>query len=343
MKISAGIVGVTGYAGQELLRILLRHPEVEIRYLASRQLDRPRPVGDLLPAFSSQQNLKIHPFKLEEALKECELLFLALPHGLSMDLTPQILRKKGTKVVDLSADFRLRESSRFFKAYGIRHTHPTLAREAVYGLTEYARDLLPSTRLVANPGCYSTAVLLGILPLAHEGLLGTEGFIADAKSGATGAGRGFKEELLFCEVNEDLRAYRVNAHQHIPEMEEALALSARRPIRMVFVPHLVPLNRGLYATIYAPLAKRFTQKKLRALFKERYGKEPFIRLLPEGKFPQVKSVVGTNGCEIGLTWDSQKNLAILLVAIDNLGKGAAGQAVQNMNLLYGLDEKEGLA
>jgi N-acetyl-gamma-glutamyl-phosphate reductase len=323
MKISVGIVGVRGYVGAELLRILLRHPEVEIRYLASRQLDRPMAVGDLLPAFSSQRNLKVYPFRLEDALGKCELLFLALPPGLSMELTPRILRKKGTRVIDLSADFRLR-------------------RQAVYGLTEYARDLLPSTRLVANPGCYSTAVLLGILPLAQEGLVGKEGFIADAKSGVTGAGRGLKEELLFCEVNEDLRAYRVNTHQHIPEMEEALTLLARRRIRMVFVPHLVPLNRGLYATIYAPLAKRFTQKRMRALFEKRYGEEPFIRLLPEGKVPQVKSVAGTNVCEIGLAWDSKKNLAILLVAIDNLGKGAAGQAVQNMNLLYGLDERGGL-
>ena len=325
MKIDVGVMGVTGYAGRELVRILLNHPHVQLRYLASRQISHSQPAGELIPSFRFARELKVHPFKLKEALKACELFFLTLPNGLAMGLAPAILKKSGTKVIDLSSDFRLKKS-----------------RGTVYGLTEYAREAVPSARLVANPGCYPTAILLGTLPLAFSGLLRKEGLIADVKSGVTGAGRGLKEELLFCEVNEDLRAYRVNAHPHIPEIEEQLRLLSGRGVKIVFVPHLVPLNRGLYATLYAPLTKKITEGALRAIYENRYRKEPFVRLLPEGKFPQVKSVAGTNGCEIGLRLDAKKNLAIVLVAIDNLGKGAAGQAVQNMNLLYGFEETVGL-
>ncbi len=344
MKISAGIVGVTGYAGQELLKILIRHAAVSVRYLASRRVKSPQPIGELLPALRGMESegLRVHPFRLNEAIQRCDLFFLALPHGVAMELAPKILRKPAAKIIDLSADFRLRSVARYAEAYHESHRAPALLSKAVYGLPEWRREAIPSARLVANPGCYPTAVLLGLAPLAKEGLLKKQGLIADAKSGVTGAGRSAKEELLFSEVNEDLRAYRVNAHQHIPEMEQELARLAGATIRLVFVPHLVPLNRGLYATLYAPLTRRITQIQLHSIYRKHYGREPFVRLLPEGSWPQVKSVAGTNRCEIGLKAEPSTASAIVLAAIDNLGKGAAGQAVQNMNLLYGLPETQGL-
>lgn len=342
MKISVGLIGVTGYAGQELLKILLRHPGVSIQYLGARQLEGPCPVGDLLPAFRGVTHLAVHPFRLEEAISSSDLLFLALPHGVGMGWIPRILRKKRVKVIDLSGDYRLRSARLYEQAYRLKHSHPDLLASAVYGLTEWARKELTSARLVANPGCYPTATLLGLAPLAKAGLLADEGLVVDAKSGVTGAGRSFKEELLFSEVNEDLRAYRVNAHQHIPEMEQELRRLAGGSVRITFVPHLVPLNRGLYATIYAPLKKSVSESRLRSIYRKAYQREPFIRLLPEGVSAQVKSVVGTNFCEIAVTLDTQRKRAIILSAIDNLGKGAAGQAVQNMNRLYGLPETQGL-
>ncbi len=341
MKISVGIVGVTGYAGQELLKLLLRHPGVSVTYLGSRRLTRPVPVGRLLPAFR-ESSLPISPFRLPEAVERAELIFLSLPHGVAMGLAPKILHKAQARVIDLSGDFRLHSATSFAQAYHLSHTHPKLLRQAVYGLTEWARDRLPGARLVSNPGCYPTAVLLGVGPLAQAGLLKPQGLIADAKSGVTGAGRSLKEELLFSEVNEDLRAYRVNAHQHIPEMEQELGQIAGRKIGLTFVPHLVPINRGLYACVYAPLTRPITPSVLRKLYEAQYGKEPFIRLLPEGDWPQVRSVAGTNFCEIGIGLAQNRRLALILVAIDNLGKGASGQAVQNMNGVFGMKETQGL-
>ncbi|MBI3616004.1 MAG: N-acetyl-gamma-glutamyl-phosphate reductase [Candidatus Omnitrophica bacterium] len=342
MKIKVGIVGVTGYVGQELLRILLRHPAVSVEYLGSRQLKKPAPAGELLPSFRGTNDLKVHPFRITSALDACELLFLALPHGIAMELAPQILRKRTARIVDLSADFRLRSAGQYQQTYRLKHKASPLLREAVYGLPEWNRDKISRSRLVANPGCYPTAVLLGLAPLAKERLLKREGLTVDAKSGATGAGRSLKEDLLFCEVNENLRAYRVNAHQHIPEMEQQMKELSGAPIRMSFVPHFVPINRGLYATIYAPLSRPLTERQLRSIYRKWYSKEPFVRLLPERVWPQVKSVAGSNRCEIGLQRDRQEQRALIITAIDNLGKGAAGQAVQNMNLLCGLEETEGL-
>ena len=341
-KINVGIVGVTGYTGQELLRLLLKHPAACVRYLGARQLEEPTLAGDLLPSFRGLTSLKIHPFQMEEALKVCDLLFLALPHGVAMEMAPRILQEKGKRIIDLSGDFRLRSATLYQEAYHLEHTALELLEEAAYGLTEWNRKEIQTCRLVANPGCYPTAVLLALGPLAQGGLLKKGGLVVDAKSGATGAGRSAKEELLFSDVNEDLRAYRVNQHQHIPEMEQTLKDLSGGPVRMTFVPHLVPLNRGLYATIYAPLVRKLTGQQLRAIYQKRYAKEPFIHLLPEGSWPQVKSVAGTNRCEIGLQISRNGGEAILISAIDNLGKGAAGQAIQNMNLLYRLNETAGL-
>ena len=333
MAISVGIVGVTGYTGQELLKILLRHPDVSVEYLASMRLEKSTSLG----------TFQVHPFKLAEAVKKCDLLFLALLNGAAMKCAPKILRASSTiRIIDLSGDFRLHSAQKFQTAYQIRHTATALLKEAAYGLSEWEREPIRSARLVANPGCYATAALLGLGPLAKAGLLAKEGVIVDAKSGVSGAGRSAKEDLLFCEINEDLRAYKVNAHQHIPEMEQELHRVAGRSIAMTFVPHLVPMNRGIYATIYAPLSRRITGTQLRAIFEKQYDEEPFIRILPEKSWPQVKSVTGTNNSEIGLQLSANGRHAIVIVALDNLVKGAAGQAVQNMNLMFGFEETAAL-
>ncbi len=341
MKLSVGIVGVTGYAGQELLRLLLAHPHVCVSYLASRRLQESTPLGERLPAFANEE-LEIHPFRVKEALDRTDLLFLALPPGVAMELAPQLLRKEGQKIVDLSGDFRLSSAGVFAKAYGMPHRKPALLREAAYGLPELNRERIQKVRWVANPGCYPTAALLALSPLAEAGLLKPVGTVIDAKSGITGAGRSAKEETLFSELNENLRAYKVGGHQHVPEMEQELRRVGRKNVRLLFVPHLVPMDRGIHATIYAPLTRRVPEKKLRSLLIQRYQNEPFIRILPEGVWPQTKAVTGTNFCDINLRLDPVSNQLVILSAIDNLGKGAAGQAVQNMNLLCGSAETTGL-
>lgn len=340
MGISVGIVGVTGYTGQELLRILFRHPAVTVRHLASLRAEEPKQLGELLPEFSKQTGLSVRPFHAQELLAECDLVFLALPNGEAMKLAPDLLRrKKSLRIVDLSGDFRLRSAGLFAKAYGMRHAGAGLLRAAAYGLTEWNREEVQRGAIVANPGCYPTATLLALAPLAQARLLAADGVIVDAKSGVSGAGRALKEEMLFSEVNEDFRAYKVNAHPHIPEMEQELQGLNRQAVGLTFVPHLLPANRGLYATVYAPLRKKMTGGQVRALYERAYGRERFVRLLPEGVWPQMKQVVNTNDCEIGIRMEPSGRRVILLAAIDNLGKGAAGQAVQNMNRMCGLPEE----
>lgn len=325
MSIAVGIVGVTGYTGQELLRLLFRHPGVTVRHLASMRAKEPRRLGEILPEFAKQGKLAVRPFSEKGTLAACDLLFFALPNGEAMKIVPALLRRKRSpRVVDLSGDFRLRSAGLFARAYG---------------LTEWNRAEISRSRLVANPGCYPTAALLALAPLAQAGLLAEKGMVVDAKSGVTGAGRSLREELLFSEVNEDFRAYKVNDHPHIPEMAQELRGLARRAVGLTFVPHLLPANRGLYATIYAPLKRKLTERQARALFQRAYGRERFVRLLPEGAWPQLKSVVNTNDCEIGIRMEPGGRRVILLSAIDNLGKGASGQAVQNMNRMCGLPEE----
>ena len=339
MGIVVGIIGVTGYTGQELLRLLFRHPAVTVRHLASLRAEESKRLGAILPEFSRQTDLAVSPFKPEEALAGCDLLFFCLPHGEAMKVVPDLLRKKRSlRVVDLSGDFRLKSAGLFARAYGLRHANAGLLRAAAYGLTEWNRAQIQRSPIVANPGCYPTAVLLALAPLAKERLL-ADGVVVDAKSGVTGAGRALKEELLFTEVNEDFRAYKVNDHQHIPEMEQELAVLSRKMVGLTFVPHLAPLNRGLYATVYAPLRKKMTEGQVRSLYERAYGGERFVRVLPEGAWPQVKSVANTNDCEIAIRMEASGRRVILLSAIDNLGKGAAGQAVQNMNRMCGLPEE----
>jgi N-acetyl-gamma-glutamyl-phosphate reductase len=342
MKLAVGIIGVTGYSGQTLLSLLLKHPEVSLRYLAARRLEKPQPLGSVLPAFNQRTPLKIHPFKPQEAKSACDLLFLALPHGVAMEWVPGLLKKPSLRVVDLSGDFRLSAKQSYPRHYKFTHTAPALLSQAVYGLTEFSREAIASARLVANPGCYSTAALLALAPLARKRLLAPAGTVIDAKSGLSGAGKTLKTEMLFAQANENLNAYRVDAHQHTPEMEQTLKRWTRRNIRLTFVPHLVPMNRGIYATLYAPLSKGTSETTLRSIFQKIYADEPFVRLLPQGTWPQIHSVVGTNFCDLSVQLDRNNSRAIVIAAIDNLVKGAAGQAVQNMNLMYGFPETLGL-
>lgn len=339
--IRVGIAGVTGYAGHELLRYLVRHPHVTISYLAARRVKRPTPIAQLYPELAGRLSLDYRPLEPKEAARACDLLFLALPHGVAMTLAVTWL-KAGKYLIDLSGDYRLASANSFQRAYGLRHRDPRTLREAVYGLTEFYRQHLPQARLVANPGCYPTAALLAIAPLASRRLLKPDGVVIDAKSGVTGAGRALKKELLFTEVNEELHAYKANAHQHMPEINQELGRLARQPVRCVFVPHLVPMNRGLYATAYVRLRRRVTGTQVQRWYEAFYRHEPFVRVLKPPALPKTNAVAYTNDCEVAVCVAPGGRLVIAMAAIDNLGKGAAGQAIQNMNAMLGFEETAGL-
>ncbi len=338
-KISVGIMGVGGYTGQELLRLLLHHPSVRICCLSARA-EKPKPVGELFPAFAKRIDLVCEDHPPEVMAKGCDVVFLALPHTISMQRVAPIL-KAGKKVVDLSADFRLKEAGEYEAAYQTKHLHPEFLKDSVYGLPEFYREKIRNSTLVANPGCYPTAVLLAAAPLVKGGR-GARFLIADAKSGVTGAGRKISGDLQFAEVNESFKAYKVGVHQHVPEMEEILKDLAGESVLLVFTPHLVPINRGLLATLYVNLSENLSASALIAKYRTFYEKEPFIRILPEGVFPEIKQVLYTNFCDIGIQVDAKRKTAIIVSALDNLVKGAAGQAIQNFNLLSGLGETEGL-
>ncbi|MHB8184145.1 MAG: N-acetyl-gamma-glutamyl-phosphate reductase, partial [Candidatus Desulforudaceae bacterium] len=270
-----------------------------------------------------------------------DVLFTALPHGHSMDVAREVL-KKGKKLVDLGADFRIREARIYEQWYGVDHTAPELLNQAVYGLPEIYRDAVRETSLVANPGCYPTASILALAPLLRRGLVYTDSIIVDAKSGVSGAGRSFSLKGHFAETNENFQAYNVASHRHTPEIEQELSLLAGEELLINFTPHLVPMTRGILATVYVNLKKYYDREELYTIFAEFYRDEPFVRLLPPGVLPQTKAVAGSNHCDIGIVSDSRTNRAIILSAIDNLVKGASGQAIQNMNLMLGIDETTAL-
>jgi len=338
MKTTVGIAGVTGYSGEELLKILLRHPGVSVRYLAARRVTGTPPVGKLLPAFRGRTSLKVHRFNPKMARDACDLLLMALPHGVAMGAVPTLLGKPAMRVIDLSGDFRLHPASRFTQAYKIKHAAPSYLKHAVYGLTEWMQPEIKPARLIANPGCYPTAVLLGLAPLAKARLIAPKGLVVDAKSGFTGAGRSIDPKLLG-----DLMAYRVDNHQHTPEMEQTLKTLSGKAVQMTFCPQLIPMPRGIYAALYVPLTRKLTKGQLRKLYQKQYKKEPFVQLLPEGNWPKIQSVVNTNRCQISVQINSNTQGAIVIAAIDNLQKGAAGQAVQNMNVMLGFRETMGLS
>ncbi len=338
--IKAGIIGATGYAGGELVRILMGHKEVEIAWYGSRSYidqkyaDIYRNMFQIVDASCLDDNI-------DELADQVDVIFTATPQGfLASVISEEILSK--TKVIDLSADFRIKDVATYEKWYGIEHKSPQFIEEAVYGLCEVNRDKVKGARLVANPGCYTTCSILTAYPLAKEGIIDMNTLIVDAKSGTSGAGRGAKVPNLFCEVNENMKAYGVASHRHTPEIEEQLGYASGEEVVISFTPHLVPMNRGILATEYATLKKEVTGEEIKAIYDKYYADEQFVRVLGEGVCPETKWVEGSNYVDIGFKLDPRTNRIIMMGAIDNLVKGAAGQAVQNMNLMFGFEENEGL-
>ena len=338
--IKAGIIGATGYAGEELVRILLRHPEAEIVWYGSRSyVDQP--YADVYKNFFKLVEDKCLDDDLPQLVQEADVIFTATPQGyLASVMSEELLDQ--AKFVDLSADYRLQDVGVYEAWYKIEHKSPRFLEEAVYGLCEIHREDIKKARLVANPGCYTTCSILTAWPLVKEGLIDPDTLIIDAKSGTSGAGRSAKTPNLFCEVNENIKAYGVTTHRHTPEIEEQLSLAAGRPLVVNFTPHLVPMNRGILVTAYANLKEGVTEQDLRDALERQYQDEPFIRVLPKGVCPETRWVEGSNYVDINVIVDKRTNRAILMGALDNLVKGAAGQAVQNMNLMFGLDETAGL-
>lgn len=335
--IEVGIVGGTGYTGAELLRLLARHPDVRVRVLTSRQ-EAGKAVDAVFPQLRGVLELRFSE-PTADALAECQAVFFATPHGAAMQLAPQLIAR-GVKVLDLSADFRLKDPAVFKRWYGMDHAAPDLLREAVYGLPELHRDAVRGARLVACPGCYPTSVQLSVLPLLEHDLVRPGSLIADCKSGVSGAGRELKAASLFAEAAESFKAYGVGGHRHHPEIEQGLRQIAGKDVSLTFVPHLVPMNRGIHATLYADLQR---DTDVQALYELRYADEPFVDVLPAGAHPETRSVRGANHCRIAVHRPGQGNRVVVLAVIDNLVKGAAGQAVQCFNLMFGLPEEAGLA
>ncbi|HEY8385529.1 MAG TPA: N-acetyl-gamma-glutamyl-phosphate reductase [Porticoccaceae bacterium] len=335
--INVGIVGATGYTGVELLRLLVGHPEVALKVITSRS-EAGMPVADMFPNLRGHVDLAFSEPNIDE-LAECDVVFFATPHGVAQSQVPALL-DRGVKIIDLSADFRIRDIATWEKWYGQRHGCPGLVGEAVYGLPEVNREAIRGARLIACPGCYPTSVQLGFLPLLEEGLVDAEDLIANAASGVTGAGRQAKVDNLFTEVSDSFKAYAVAGHRHLPEIEQGLADIAGHSVKVTFVPHLLPINRGIHSTLYATLLR--DDVDVQALYEARFADEPFVDILPAGTMPQVRSVRGANVCRISVFRPQGRNKVVILVAEDNLVKGASGQGVQNMNILFDLPETLGL-
>lgn len=338
--IKVGIIGSTGYAGNELVRILSGHKEVEIKWFGSRSyIDKKyyevyQNMFQIVDAVCMDDNM-------EALANEVDVIFTATPQGLCASLVNEEILSK-VKMIDLSADFRIKDVSTYEKWYGIEHKSPEFIEEAVYGLCEVNREDVKNARLVANPGCYTTCSILTIYPLAKEGLIDMNSIIIDAKSGTSGAGRGAKVDNLYCEVNENIKAYGVATHRHTPEIEEQLGYASGENVLLNFTPHLVPMNRGILVTAYAALKAGVTYEEVRTAYDKYYKKEKFVRVLEKDVCPQTKWVEGSNYVDVNFKIDPRTNRIIMMGAIDNLVKGAAGQAVQNMNLMFGFKESEGL-
>ena len=340
--VKVGIIGATGYAGNELVRILLGHKDVEIVWLGSRSyIDQN--YSDVYSNLFKPVDAKCMDDNMEQLANEVDVIFTATPQGLCASLVNDDILSK-VKIIDLSADFRLKNVDIYEKWYKLEHKSPQYIDEAVYGLCEINRDkVTKDTRIIANPGCYTTTSILTLYPLVKEGIINPDTIIIDAKSGTSGAGRGAKVANLFCEVNESMKAYGVGTHRHTPEIEEQLGYACGRDdLKLIFTPHLVPMNRGILVTAYANLAKDVTYEDVKAAYDKYYDKEYFVRVLPKDVCPETRWVEGSNFVDIGFKIEPRTNRIIAMGALDNLVKGAAGQAVQNMNLLFGFDENEGL-
>jgi N-acetyl-gamma-glutamyl-phosphate reductase len=338
--IKVGIIGSTGYAGGELVRILTGHKDAEIVWYGSRSYIDQKYASVYQNMFQIV-DAKCMDDNMEELARQADVIFTATPQGLCASLVSEEILSQ-TKIIDLSADFRLKDVAVYERWYKIEHKSPQFIEEAVYGLCEVNREDVKKARLVANPGCYTTCSILTAYPLAKEGVIDMKTLIVDAKSGTSGAGRGAKVPNLYCEVNENMKAYGVATHRHTPEIEEQLSYASGEDVMINFTPHLVPMNRGILATEYASLKKDVTHEDVKAIYDKYYKDEKFIRVLDEGVYPETKWVEGSNYVDINFKIDPRTNRIIMMGAIDNLVKGAAGQAVQNMNLMFGLDEAEGL-
>jgi N-acetyl-gamma-glutamyl-phosphate reductase len=339
-KIRVGIIGATGYTGMELLRLLLRHPQVEIT-LATSEKQAGKKVSDAFPFLIDETNLVLTEAQDEDIAKHCDLAFSCLPHGKAMTHVAA-WRKAGLKVVDLSADFRLASEEDYKTWYGA-HTETQLLKEAVYGLPELNREKIKKASLVANPGCYPTGAILALTPLLKENCIDPSSIIIDSKSGVSGAGRSAIVESLFSEVNDSVHAYKVGMHRHTGEIEQALSWAAGTKVTISFTPHLIPMDRGILTTIYADALSQKNTTGLLKILKDAYQGERFVKILSEGKLPKTKDVRGTNLCLIGGLYDPRTNRHVLIATIDNLLKGASSQAVQNMNLMSGFEESMGIA
>lgn len=338
--IKVGIIGSTGYAGNELVRILHGHQDAEIKWYGSRSyVDRK--YADVYQNMFQIVDDVCKDDNMQALAEEVDVIFTATPQGFCASLLDEAILSK-VKIIDLSADYRIKDVATYEKWYGIAHQSPQFLKEAVYGLCEVNRKDIKGARLLANPGCYTTCSILTIYPLAKEGLIDMNSMIIDAKSGTSGAGRGAKVDNLFCEVNENMKAYGVTTHRHTPEIEEQLGYASGEQVLLNFTPHLVPMNRGILVTAYATLKPGVTEEEVRNAYEKYYAGEKFVRVLQPGVCPQTKWVEGSNYVDVNVKVDPRTNRVVMMGALDNLVKGAAGQAVQNMNLMFGLDESEGL-
>ncbi|MDO9365560.1 MAG: N-acetyl-gamma-glutamyl-phosphate reductase [Methylotenera sp.] len=335
-KLKVGIVGGTGYTGVELLRLLSVHPNVMLTAITSRG-DAGSAVADMFPSLRGYVDLAFSD-PVQANLSECDVVFFATPNGIAMQQTRDLLAK-GVRVIDLAADFRIKHIPTWEKWYAMTHACPDLVAQAVYGLPEMNREAIKSAQIVANPGCYPTAVQLGFMPLLEAGAVDASYLIADAKSGVSGAGRKAEVHSLFSEASDNFKAYAVNGHRHLPEISQGLTNMAKSEVGFTFVPHLTPLIRGIHATLYAKLVKPVD---LQALFEARYANERFVDVLPKGAHPETRSVRGSNICRIAVHQPQNSDIVVILSVIDNLVKGAAGQAIQNMNIMFNLPENTGL-
>jgi N-acetyl-gamma-glutamyl-phosphate reductase len=334
--IKVGIVGGTGYTGVELLRLLAQHPQVELRAITSRA-DQGMPVSQMFPSLRGHVDL-CFTHQDEARLDQCDLVFFATPNGIAMHHARALL-DAGVRIIDLAADFRIQDVGVWEKWYGMSHACPDLVPEAIYGLPESNREQIKHARLVANPGCYPTAVQLGFIPLLEAGIVDCSSLIADAKSGVSGAGRKAEVGIMFSEAADNFKAYSVSGHRHLPEISQGLARAAQQDVGLTFVPHLTPMIRGIHATLYARIQ---CDVDLQALYEQRYANETFVDVMPAGSHPETRTVRGANCCRIAVHRPQQGNTVVVLSIIDNLVKGAAGQAVQNMNIMFGLPEMTAL-
>lgn len=338
--IKVGIIGATGYTGVELIRILSRHPKVRLESLTSQSYCG-QSFDSVFPSAVNFAEITLETQDAGSLAERCDVIFTALPHGVSMEVVEEV-SKKGTKVIDLGADYRFDKVGVYEQWYKLEHKTPVLAETAAYGLPEIHREEIRKAEVVGNPGCYPTSIILGLAPLLKNGLIDTNTIISDSKSGVSGGGRGLNLANHYAECNENFKAYNIGVHRHTPEIEQELGKLAGNDITISFTPHLVPMTRGILSTIYASLKSSNSVDELLALYNEFYKDEYFVRVHPKGQYPQTKWVYGSNFCDIGLTVDPRTNRVVVVSAIDNVVKGASGQAVQNMNVLFGLPEKTGL-